>query len=224
MPQHLLVADSDTARDVLTFAGRAARVGADGVRLTARDGVMTMQTATLSSKGLLDASPTVIGMRVVNVDSELVCDFVVPADSLKAGALDAQIELPDSAVSPAWAGVAPPMLGWEYVGTVAAELMTRIAQDGIADVADLVPTDAGEDVVRAVRAAVWGPPQEDLFEAPKGVAFTADALGFLAPNDEIRVFRNERWTRFSTQRGHVLSRGPARVGLSPVREVGITSR
>lgn len=220
MAQFLSLVDAASAKDLLTFAGRAARVGADGVRLAARNGVMTVQTATLSAQGLLDATPTVLAMRVMAVDPELVCDFVVSPDALSAGAKPEDIALPESALSLPWAGIAPPATGWEYVGEVSPLVMRRLATDGIADVADLVPADSGEDVVRKVRAAVWGPMSDELFDAPRGVAFTADALGFLRDDDPIHVFRVERWTRFSMSRGHVLSRGPARVGLTPVRTTG----
>ncbi len=189
----------------------------------ARDGVMTVQTATLSAQGLLDATPTVLGMRVMAVDPELVCDFVVAPDSLTAGHSAETIALPESALSLAWAGIAPPPTGWQYLGDVSPSVMRTLAIEGIADVADLVPADSGEEVVRKVRAAVWGPMNDQLFDAPKGVAFTADALGFLRDDDPIQVFRVERWTRFSMSRGHVLSRGPARMGLSPVRTTGATT-
>lgn len=220
MSRPLILADADTARDLLTFAGRATRIGAEGVRVAAQNGIMTVQTATLSPRGLLDATPTVLGMRILHADPELVCDFVVATDALTAGEQENTVSLPDSALSPAWAGIAPPQLGWEHVGDVSSARLRQIAAEGIADVADLVPTDAGEDVVRAVRAAVWAPMQDDLFDAPKGVAFTADALGFLGADEIVPVFRNDRWTRLSTSRGHVLSRGPARVGMTEVRATG----
>lgn len=184
---------------------------------------MTVQTATLSAQGLLDATPTVLGMRVMAVDPQLVCDFVVAADSLTPGDTDTAIALPESALSLAWAGISPPPAGWEFVGDLPASVMRTLAAEGIADVADLVPENSGEDVVRKVRAAVWGPLSEQLFDAPHGVAFTADALGFLHDDDPIHVFRNQRWTRFTMARGHVLSRGPARRGLTPVRATGSVS-
>ncbi|WP_040165334.1 hypothetical protein [Microbacterium gorillae] len=221
MPASLLLTDTDTARDVLTFAGRAARAGADAVRLQAEHGVLRVTAATLSPNGLLDATPTVLAMRVVGADPELVCDFAVVPDGLTADALTpGAVTLPDTAVSPAWTGVAPPQSGWEALGEIPASVLQLIAADGIAAVADTVPTDAGEDIVRAVRARVWGPLDERVLDAPRGVAFTADAFGFLRGDETVAVFRAERWMRFSLRRGHVLSRGPARVGLTPVRATG----
>lgn len=221
MAERLLLADPETARDLLTFAGRAARVGADGVRLQASGGVLRASTATLSPTGLLDATPTVLGMRILASDPELVCDFVVPADGLRASvAIPSAVVLPDTAIQPAWAGIAPPQSGWEHIGAIAAQMLTEIATEGIARVAEVVPTDAGEDVVRIVRASVWGAMDERIFDLPGGVAFTADALGFIKGDEEISVFQAERWTRLSLRRGHVLSRGPARTGLTPVRATG----
>lgn len=224
MSPRLLLSDPDAVRDALTFAGRAHRVSGEGVRLQSSGGVLRMSTATLAPQGLLDATPTVIGMRVSASDPELVCDFVVDAQSL--GAVDDDdraLALPDSALSPAWAGVAPPRSGWADVGVLEAAHLQAVAAHGIEQVAAAVPTDAGEDVVRRVRASVWGALDDTVFDAPRGVAFTADALGFIVDGSEqVRVFRAERWTRFSLARGHVLSRGPARVGLSPIRTTGRT--
>lgn len=224
MAERLLLADSETAKDLLTFAGRAARVGASGIRLQAANGVLRASTATLSPSGLLDATPTVLGMRILASDPELVCDFVVPADGLQASATEpAAVLLPDSAIQPAWAGIAPPQSGWEQIGIVTASVLSEIAAAGIARVAEAVPTDAGEDVVRMVRASVWGQPDARLAELPSGIAFTADALGFIKGDEEISVFQADRWTRLSLRRGHVLSRGPARTGLTPVRATGATT-
>ena len=39
-----------------------------------------------------------------------------------------------------------------------------------------------------------------------GGAFAAYALGFLAPGEEVRVLRSNRWTRLTAPGGHVLMR------------------
>ena len=51
----------------------------------------------------------------------------------------------------------------------------------ITAVAEAVPTDAGDDVVHAVRASIWGAPDEDLAGLPLGVAFAALVLTGCAP-------------------------------------------
>lgn len=221
MAQRLLLADAETVRDLLTFVGRAARVADIGVRLQASGGVLRVSAATLAPTGLLDQTPTVLGMRIVRADEELVCDLVVDAASLAADPDDpTAIILPETAMLPAWAGITPPQTGWEHVGEVDATSLATTAAGGIALVAERVPTDAGEDVVRAVRGAVWGALDEDLHGAPRGVAFTADALGFIRGDERVGVFRAGRWLRFSASRGHVLSRGPAVMGLTAVRATG----
>jgi len=74
--------------------------------------------------------------------------------------------------------------------------------------------------VRALRAAIWGEPDEDLDGLPRGAAFAADAMGFISGEEEVRVMRSGRWTRLAFRRGHVLVRGPMASGLTSVRETG----
>ena len=92
-----------------------------------------------------------------------------------------------------------------------------------ARVADTVPTDSGEDVVRTVRAAVWGVPDPELGGLPLGVAFAALSLGFISGSETARVLVNGPWTRVSLARGHVLVRGPVATGLTPVRRTGTSA-
>lgn len=218
MAPRLLLADSDSARDALTFAGRAARIGDEGVRLQARGGILTMTSAALAPRGLLDRTPTVLAMRVLAADPELECDLVV--SELAEADEPHALSLPDQATSPAWAGIAPPRAGWSHAGEVQASVLASRAQWGIAAVAHQVPNDAGEDAVRAVRASVWGQPDDDLGGLPLGVAFAAFSFGFIGGEETARVLRAGRWTRLTLSRGHVLSRGPAVSGLTPVRGTG----
>lgn len=214
----LVLADTPSAQDALTFAKRAARIGDEGVRLQAANGVLAMTTAALAPRGLLDRTPTVLGMRIVAADPELECDLVV-AD-LEASDDASALTLPETALAPAWAGVAPPRGGWQQVGTIPATTLASRAQWGIAAVAERVPTDAGEDVVRAIRGDVWGTPDEQLLGLPLGVAFAAFSLGFIGGEEEARVTGSGRWTRVTLQRGHILSRGPAATGMTAVRSTG----
>lgn len=214
----LVLADTPSAQDALTFAKRAARIGDEGVRLQAANGVLAMTTAALAPRGLLDRTPTVLGMRIVAADPELECDLVV-AD-LEASDDASALTLPETALAPAWAGVAPPRGGWQQVGTIPAATLASRAQWGIAAVAERVPTDAGEDVVRAIRGDVWGTPDEQLLGLPLGVAFAAFSLGFIGGEEEARVTGSGRWTRVTLQRGHILSRGPAATGMTAVRSTG----
>jgi hypothetical protein len=223
MSQRLIFADAPAAADALTFAGRSARVGDGAVRLAAAGGTLTMTAAPFAPRGLFDATPTVLAMRALPVDPELVCDLVIEASEL-AGADDSaeQLKLPETALSPSWAGVSPPRGGWSQTGSIAASVLASRAQWGIAAVAESLPQNPGEDAVRAVRAAVWGAPDDALGGLPLGVAFAAFTLGFIVGEEDALVRTSGSWTRVSLRRGHVIVRGPARMGMTAVRETGQT--
>jgi hypothetical protein len=221
MPAHVLFSDADAAADALTFAGRTARLGDGAVRLQAAGGTMAMTSAPLAPKGLLDPTPTVLVLRALPVDPELECDVVVDAASLRAaGATEAAVELPESALSAAWAGISPPRTGWSALAPIAAATLAARAQWGIAAVAEAMPQDPGEDVVRTVRASVWGEPDAALQDLPRGAAFAAFAMGFIVGQEDARVLSSGAWTRLTLDRGHVLVRRPVRSGLTAVRTTG----
>lgn len=221
-----MLADAQTARDVLTFAGRAARAGADGVRLQAAGGVLALTSAALAPQHIFDSTPTILAMRIVHADPELRCDIVV--DELTPGAQPAELTLPDTGRAPAWAGVSPPRGSWEHVGELSARIVAERAQWGISAVARGSAPGAGEEAVRELRARVWGEPDDALRDLPRGVAFAAHAFGFLAAGpaafgadaEQVRITRSGRWTRLAFARGHVLSRGPSVTGLTAVRLTG----
>lgn len=213
-----MLADAPTARDVLTFLGRAATISDDGVRLQASGGVLAVTAAALAPQGLFDRTPTVLAMRIVHADPELECDLVV--DELGETDDDRMLQLPDSGRAPAWAGISAPRGGWERTGEIAASTIAERAQWGMAAVARGAGTQSGEEIVRSVRASVWGEPDPELGDLPRGVAFAAHAFGFVSGAEDIAVTVSGRWTRLAFRRGHVLSRGPAAVGLTPIRETG----
>ena len=218
MPHHLLLADPDTAKDVLTFVGRATRITDDGVRLQAAHGVLALTTAVLAPHGLFDQTPTILAMRIVHADPELECDVVV--DRLSPTDEAERLQLPDNGLSPAWAGVAPPRGNWEPRSSLAASTIAQRAQWGISAVARGATTGSGEEAVRALRAAIWGEPDDDLDGLPRGIAFAADAMGFISGEEQVPVTRSGRWTRLAFRRGHVLARGPVASGLTSVRDTG----
>lgn len=218
MPHDLLLNDPETAKDVLTFVGRARRVSDEGVRLQADRGVLALTTAALAPHGLFDQTPTVLAMRIVRVDPELACDLVV--DALDATDDPRALRLPETALSPAWAGVAPPRGGWESIGSLPASSIAQRAQWGISAVAHGATPGAGEEAVRALRAAIWGEADEELAGLPRGIAFAADALGFISGEEQVPLTRSGRWTRLAFRRGHVLARGPVASGLTAVRGTG----
>ncbi len=221
MPPRLLLADDATARDALTFAARAAHAGAAGVRLQASGGILALTAAILAPEGLLDQTPTVLGMRIVRADPELECDLVVA--SLSASDDPRALALPETAIAPAWAGIAPPRSGWNRTGEIPAGTLAERARWGASAVAHAAPTGTGEAAVSRARAQVWGEPDPELGGLPRGMAFAADVLGFLGDGDgdgEVAVATvSDRWTRLALVRGHVLTRTPV-AGLTAVRRTG----
>lgn len=220
MSPRLLFPHAPAAADALTFAQRAARAGDGALRLRAEGGTLAMTASVLSPEQLLEETPTILAMRFLPVDPELVCDLVVTASALAPAEERDRLLLPDTGVSAPWAGVSPPRTGWEDAGGVEAATLATRAQWGIAAVAEAVPTDAGAEIVHAVRARVWGEPDEALAGLPRGVAFAASALGFIGGRERAGIRRAGPWTRLSLNRGHVLVRTTARVGLTPVRATG----
>lgn len=216
MPHHLLLADADTAKDVLTFVGRATRITDDGVRLQASNGVLALTTAALAPHGLFDNTPTVLAMRIVHADPELECDIVV--DQLTASDDPLRLNLPETGLSPAWAGIAPPRGDWKPDSALPAAMVAQRAQWGISAVARGATPGSGEEAVRALRAAIWGEPDDDLDGLPRGIAFAADAMGFISGEEDVPVMRSGRWSRLAFRRGHVLARGPVASGLTAVRD------
>lgn len=209
MAPHLLLADADSATDAMTFAVRAEKVGDGAVRLRAEGGVLVMSCAALAPRGILDRTPTILALRTVAADPELVCDLVVPADALRAEG--AALALPTSALRAAWAGVSPPRSGWSFARELPAAVLIRVADDGIAEVAGALPDGAGDDIVQQVRSAIWGSRSDELGDLPRGAAFAARALGFLVdPVEAVRVFSSGGWDRLTCHRGHVLVRAGRR--------------
>lgn len=221
MPLPLVLADADTSRDVLTFVGRASKAAGEGVRLQASNGVLALTAAVLAPQGLFDQTPTILAMRIVNADPELECDIVV--DRLEQGDAPESLTLPEMGLSPAWAGVAPPRRDWVAEADLAASVIAQRAQWGISAVARGATPGAGEEAVRALRAAIWGEADDDLAGLPRGVAFAAHALGFISGEEQVPVMRSGRWVRLAFRRGHVLARGPVATGMTPVRATGAAS-
>ena len=219
MSHELVFPDPRAADDLLTFAGRAARLSDPAVRLRAASGVMAVSTAPLSPRGFGEETPTVLAMRFVHTDPELECDLVVDAGALRAGE-EGRVALPDSGISAAWAGISPPRSGWLRVGELATGAMREVARRGVDEVARMLPANPGDDVVRSVRSAVWGRTDAALLATPAGAAFAADAMGFLGGEEAVGVHRTGTWTRLSMQRGHVLVRAGNPTGLTAVRTTG----
>jgi hypothetical protein len=207
--------DSASVSDARTFLTRAARVDDTAVRLVITGGVLALYTSALSPRGLLDRGFTVLGLRTMRASSAGDLDVVVPvrgildrlatAESASGASLD--VVLPDQRVSTVWAGISPPRSGWLPVGDLPAGTLIDTARRGVAEVADALPTAAGDHIVHSVRQSVWARALEERDDVPAGAAFAADAYGFVPDAAEVvPVFASGSWVRLSPRRGHILAR------------------
>ncbi|WP_029042783.1 hypothetical protein [Cryocola sp. 340MFSha3.1] len=230
MSQSFSLVDLLAVADLQTYLSRAARVEEGSVRLIAGSGVLAVYTAILYPRGLMDETPTVLGLRTFATGADVEFDVVVPIRSLLdrvarvrenaeaagsegAGAEGAaepiEIRLPLEVSTVTWAGISPPRGGWQKVGETSSALLQSTAKTGVAEVAEAVPTGTGEQLVQRVRAEVWGRPIDDLEYIPAGAAFAADSLGFVGDDDTVTIYETGPWTRLTTRRGHTLVRRQA---------------
>jgi hypothetical protein len=223
MSQSFSLTDSLSVSDLQTYLSRAARVEEGSVRLIGGSGVLAVYSAILYPRGLLDQTPTVLGLRTFAIQPDGAFDAVVPIRSLldrlariadafpegdaPSGPVEVRMPLEVSTVT--WAGISPPRGGWRSVGETQVELLQRTAAGGIAEVAEALPSGTGEQLVQRVRAEVWGRPIDGLEYVPAGAAFAAESLGFLAAGEPVSILETGPWTRLTTRRGHTLVRRQA---------------
>lgn len=208
--------DSLALGDLHVFLGRAMRVEDGSVRLIAGSGVLAVYVPVLLPAGLLDESPTVLGLRTFALTSQDDFDVVVPVRSLLArveGQLAAStadvgepvvVRLPMEVNTVTWTSISPPRGGWHPMPTTEWNVLDAVAKAGIEEVAGAVPDGAGEQIVHRVRTEVWGRPIDGMEHVPAGAAFAAFSLGFLGEGDSVSVYESGPWTRVTTKRGHVL--------------------
>jgi hypothetical protein len=220
--------DPQALGDLQVFLGRAARVDEGSVRLIGSAGVLAIYVSVLHPAGLLDQSPTVLGLRTFALASKATFDVVVPVRSLLArvdtaieevdeadeaeGAARAAgsnagpvtVSLPMGVNTVTWAAITPPRGGWVAIDTVPCEVLEHAAREGIGEVAEAVPSGVGEAIVHKVRAEVWGRPLDNPDYLPAGAGFAAVSLGFIADEENASVYESGAWTRVTTKRGHVL--------------------
>ena len=218
MAQQLTLADSLSLGDLHTYLQRAGRVEDGSVRLIAGSGILAVYTAILYPRGILDESPTVLGLRTFALADDEEFDSVVPLRSLVERIVRARGEQgedddsrPGSMSRPpegntvTWGGISPPRGGWRPLGTTDAATLEAAARAGIDEVAEAIPAGTGEQLVQRVRSEVWGRGVDGAEYIPTGAAFAAYSLGFLG-DDEVKLFETGPWTRLSSRRGHVLVR------------------
>ncbi len=215
MSQTFSLVDSLSLGDLQVYLSRAGRVEDGSVRLIAGSGVLAVYVAVLHPSGLLDESPTVLGLRTFALTATDSFDAVVPVRSLleRLARLQSEIVDPTAAVTVnlpmqvntvTWSAISPPRGGWKVLEGVDGSALESVAKAGIDEVAAAIPVGTGEQLVQRVRSEVWGRPIAGLEYVPAGAAFAALSLGFLGGPDAVRIFETGPWTRLSTERGHVL--------------------
>ncbi|MDM4764346.1 hypothetical protein QT381_15190, partial [Galbitalea sp. SE-J8] len=84
MSSTFTLSDGAAAADLATLLGRAQRVDDGSVRLIAGGGVLAVYVAVFFPLGLLDESPTILGLRTFRVAETDELDVTVPIASLIA--------------------------------------------------------------------------------------------------------------------------------------------
>ncbi|WP_150308588.1 hypothetical protein [Planctomonas psychrotolerans] len=228
MASSFLLPDSHSLSDLRVFLGRSERLDTGSVRLVADRGVLAVYVAILTPAGLLDASPTVLGLRTFALADDGTFDVVVTVRSLldrlarfegedsAAPTVAPAVSIPQESGTAPWAGISPPRTGWEPRGSADPVLLERVAREGIDEVAAAVLPGTGEQIVTRVRSEVWNRPIPGLDGVPAGAAFAALSLGFLAADDPVAVYRTGPWYRLSSGRGHVLVRSRGSLASAPL--------
>ena len=215
MSQTFSLVDSLSLGDLQVFLSRAQRVEDGSVRLISGSGVLAVYVAVLVPAGLLDDSPTVLGLRTFALTGANTFDVVVPVRSLieRLNRLQSEVvdpvapvtvTLPMQVNTVTWAAISPPRGGWKSLESVEASVLESVAKAGIDEVAAAVPTGTGEQIVQRVRSEVWGHPIAGFEYVPAGAAFAGLALGFLGGAGPVRIYETGPWTRLTSERGHVL--------------------
>lgn len=211
--------DALSLDDLHLYLSRARRIEDGAVRLVAGSGVLAVYTGVIFPMGLLDESPTVLGLRTFALSDGAEFDAVVPIRSLMERLVRLQgaereegspvtVGVPIEVNTATWAAISPPKGGWRSVSEVEATVLDATAHAGIAEVAEAIPTGTGEQLVHRVRSEVWGKGIPGFEYIPAGAAFGALSLGFLGDpaSGAVGVFETGPWTRLSSPRGHVLVR------------------
>jgi hypothetical protein len=224
MSSTLTLASPEVARDLVSFLGRARRIIDGSTRIVAADGYAQCYVGILMPRGLLDQTPTVLGLRVAAIPADQQFDQVVPIESLihrieqalehkesdrdKADARTAEVHvvLPTAAPSIQWPAMTPPREGWKRRMGITSSQLGDVARRGIEAIAEAIPDSVGESVLQKVRSEVWGQPMPHKKSIPWAAGFAADALGLLEQRS-LAVHTSGHWVRLSSLHGYVLVKG-----------------
>lgn len=201
-------ADPEVLEDLRTYVTRARSLDADGaIRLQSSGMALAAYVGVLPGRGLMSTG-AIMGLRVVALaepaDLDVTVSLASVTERLARGATST-LTIPTTTVRVEWAAMAPPRSGWEPVGSISVADLKTIATEGIAEIAHSVPQDSGAHAVAAVRQRVWSRDTQTTPPITSGAAFAAYALGLLN-HGSARVLAHGRWTRLSTETGHILVR------------------
>ncbi len=224
MSPTLTLSSPAVAGDLLSFLGRARRVIDGNTRIVASDGFAQCYVGILMPRGLLDQTPTVLGLRVAEIPADQQFDQVVPIESLmhriehaleqqdvdpsdkKARHAEVEVALPSAAPSIQWPAITPPREGWKRRMGIPASQLGDVARRGIEAISEAIPDSVGESVLQKVRSEVWGQPIPHKKSIPWAAGFAADALGLLDQRS-LAVHTSGHWIRLSALHGYVLVKG-----------------
>lgn len=195
--------------DLRTFVQRAEQSSDGVVRFRSSDATVRVTVCTFAPLGILDSAPTVLGMRIFRTPSHETRDLLLSGRALldRFARLEPEasaIEIPPTRETAPWAGRDVPQNDWQRGEDLEVAMLNGIALAGIAEVADALPDNPGELLVREIRDHVWNRELAGTATLTAAVAFTGHVLGFFSKDSVATVYRSGRWTRVSTSVGHVL--------------------
>ena len=206
------------------------------MRLIAGSGVLAVYTAILYPRGLLDQTPTVLGLRTFAIrratpSSTRSCRSGRCSTALARVARDARAARAEptgrSRCACRWRcprspGRASRRRGadGERSARPTSDLLQRRAgghrrgRRGRADRARASSWSAGP------RRGVGPPDRRPRVRSDAAPAFAAESLGFLGDDEPVTIHETGTWTRLTTRRGHILvRRRPGRSAADPPPEI-----
>ena len=203
--------DSNDMEDLSSYLARARKLDDDGsVQFRAFGDILAVYVSPLFSGSLMGDGPTVLGLRTMRVEKiELDATYLIASIQERlASAMTEGLELtlPTSTSRAAWSGVTPPRQDWVETGAISQQQITQWAKDGIAEVANTLPSSVGSSIAAKVRLGIWGKTVSLEFHLPGAAAFAMAGLGFMQKDEEIKVYTAKGWVRLSSAHGHVLSK------------------
>jgi hypothetical protein len=208
MTHTLTFTTTQALADLANYLGRARRINDGAARVIATERFLQVYVGVFLPRGLLDATPTVLGLRVFELATPQNFDEVVPLEAFVSRVERAQesgeeLRLPSPSPSIQWQTITPPRNGWHRRLGISSEVLRTAALAGVDKVREALPENSGEAVVQKIRAEVWGAPVTEKKNIPTGAGFAADALGFLT-DKSLAVHTVGNWIRLSSTHGYVL--------------------